>query len=219
MQCRASRSTYSLPGVDAQVNLSTMSCFSARPRDSSKHTACRSSQTRLDLVLPNPDDLPTHAFEQPVVEAVATPVRRDLEFPFLGKLVPPLTEIPPMPEVAVDEDHDLAFSEHEIRPAREVSCMALPDEPTARESTSQKQFRAGVPTTNPRHHARAGFRRHDIAPVRSLSSDVRRCPGPYIQMYCRRKRWSINRPIMTYSRRPSWSTRLWNAEIRALRVV
>jgi hypothetical protein len=70
-----------------------------------------------------------------------------------------------MPEVAVNEDRQLLGAEHEIRTAWKITGVALPYKAPCGESAGDQKFWSSIPAANPRHYARTGLRRHDVAPM------------------------------------------------------
>lgn len=118
-------------------------------------------------MLPQPDDFPALLAEQSAVQRISFSVALDLGFPFLGQLVAPLLEPPAVPEVAVNEYNQFYGPEHEIRTARKIAGVTLPFEANAGECAREQKLRSGVATANPTHHSRAGFPRHDVAPMLS----------------------------------------------------
>jgi hypothetical protein len=79
----------------------------------------------LDLVLPDANDPPSCPPQSLKIPKVAYPVSLDFALPLFGKFQTPRRESPSVPEIALDEYHDLGLPEHDVRPPPQIAGMLV----------------------------------------------------------------------------------------------
>lgn len=117
---------------------------------------------QIEVVFPKARDLPPITSQPVAIAPVAPDVLSYLARPEWGQLATPILKAPPVPKVAVYEDHDAVAAMNEVRPTRQVSRLGVD---LCAELGNHRRYlplRSGVPTPDPGHRCRSLLHGHDV---------------------------------------------------------
>ena len=128
------------------------------------HKPVHKGLVRFDLALPGDEAPPSVASETLLVPPVPVDVAGELGLPELlarpGCICHSATV--PVPETAVDENHDASFREDDVRAAREAAAVRPKPVAEGVERSANEQFRLGIDTANAAHEGASVLPRQDV---------------------------------------------------------